>query len=57
MKSRRILTLLIELHEDQSTTWLWNSLGAQIFWNGIRVKTMCEGDQIKSIEDQEKDDE
>jgi hypothetical protein len=53
----RTLTLLIELHEDQNTTWLWHSLGAQIFWNGIRVKIMAEGDQINNIQDQMKEDE
>lgn len=52
---KRILTILIEIEEKEKTHWIWDNHLLGTVCNGIRVLTICEGDQIKDITEQDEE--
>lgn len=51
--AKRTLTLLVEFENDQRPPWIWESLKERATLHGVRVKVICEGDQICKCEDDE----
>lgn len=53
MTEKRILTLLVEIDEKDISTWIWDSHISGTSSHGINVIAICEGDQLKDIEEAE----
>lgn len=51
--AKRMLTLLVELDENEKPSWIWDSHMNGDFINGVNVVCIGEGDQFKDIEDWE----
>lgn len=51
--TKRTLTLLIEVDQDNKPIWIWDSHQASRCWHGVKILAIGEGDQFKDIEDEE----
>ncbi len=49
---KRILTLLVELEDKDTNNWIWDSHKDHKSLHGVKVKIICEGDQINYFEDE-----
>lgn len=53
---KRMLTILVELDENNKPSWIWDSHMNGEFINGVNVICIGEGDQFKEIEDDDEND-